>query len=125
MPIIAAPLEAMAVLGELFPLLIRINRGAFELHEKFSNAHALGFVLVGIPVYYMTQRHEDTDSPLIVGERHHIPQTTADHTEHKFSRSFFSADRGAHVALLPVQRCSGIASQGYVAGRRLARAGKQ
>ena len=73
MPIIAAPLEAMAVLGELFPLLIRLDRVASVSHEKFSNGQALGFVLVGIPVYYMTQRHEDTDSSRIAGERLPVP----------------------------------------------------
>lgn len=40
MPIIAAPLEAIAVLG---------------------------FVLAGIPVYYLTQRNEEGDPPVIVG----------------------------------------------------------
>ena len=79
----------MAVLGELFPLLIRLDRVASVSHEKFSNGQALGFVLVGIPVYYMTQRHEDTDSSRIAGERHYqFPQVTADHAEHKISPYF-------------------------------------
>lgn len=84
MPIIAAPLEAMAVLGELFSLVVG-HRGVLRLRQKISNVRVLGFVLVGIPIYYMTQRHEDTDSPRIVGERHFHLQAATDHTEHKIS----------------------------------------
>ena len=32
----------------------------------YRTTPAIGFVLVGIPIYYMTQRNESTDSPLIV-----------------------------------------------------------
>ena len=46
MPIIAAPLEAMAVLGEYMSYLSLAARTDLRI----------GFVLAGIPVYYITQR---------------------------------------------------------------------
>ena len=52
MPIIAAPLEAMAVLGEYISYLSLAAR----------NDLWIGFVLAGIPVYYITQR--PTEGPI-------------------------------------------------------------
>ena len=46
MPIIAAPLEAMAVLGEFIYYISLAARSDLWI----------GFVLAGIPVYYITQR---------------------------------------------------------------------
>lgn len=63
MPIIAAPLEAVAVVGTLTGII------GFSLLTLICPHLFAGFVLVGIPVYYMTQRvgpREDT--PLIVCE---------------------------------------------------------
>jgi len=57
MPIIAAPLEAIAVLGmSLEPLRILC-----EPHRR------LGFVLAGVPVYYITRRSQE-DMPRVFCE---------------------------------------------------------
>ena len=61
MPIIAAPLEAVAVLG---PSLSSLTLPCILIF-RYS-----GFVLVGIPIYYMTQRSgpSTSDPPLVVGK---------------------------------------------------------
>ena len=59
MPIIAAPLEALAVLGAL--------KSTVEKH-RFVQAvlnNTPGFVLAGIPMYYITQH----DSPMPLRSR--------------------------------------------------------
>ncbi|KAG6866944.1 hypothetical protein C0991_003860 [Blastosporella zonata] len=55
MPIIAAPIEAVAVLGVLFPT---------ELLKMLMFAHPEGFVMAGIPVFYLTRKSAD-DRPRI------------------------------------------------------------
>ena len=66
MPIIAAPLEAMAVLGPSHAFLPE--------SEADLGAHP-GFVLIGIPIYYITQRSGpgSKDPPLFIGESTRLP----------------------------------------------------
>lgn len=55
MPIIAAPLEALAVLGEFFALI------DCQIDQSF----AIGFVLAGVPVYYLTRRPDSESASRI------------------------------------------------------------
>ena len=55
MPILAAPLQSLGVIGS----------GALCPDVTLTLTLPLGFVLLGIPVYYITQKNEDT--PRIFG----------------------------------------------------------
>ncbi|PSR74133.1 hypothetical protein PHLCEN_2v10089 [Hermanssonia centrifuga] len=101
----------MAVLGT-FRLLSSPFRSKGKygtVDEQFS-----GFVLVGIPIYYMTQRSGSTDTPLIVGEYRRNQQICRNIAQFIFSASFRSHP----------QRYLRTASPDYVADQRLGQAGK-
>lgn len=61
MPIIAAPLEAVAVLG------MHLSSTFFSIHALRGGNLSLVFILAGVPVYYITHRN-DQDIPRILGE---------------------------------------------------------
>lgn len=57
MPVIAAPLEALAALGEF-------TRTTMACLLTIA---CVGFVLVGIPIYYLTSQNDAKSTPPFIG----------------------------------------------------------